>query len=58
MGLLHKVGYIIELVALCLLILYKYWEATENEYSAWAFPVAILLMVGSLYCLARAEVSK
>ena len=54
MGLLHKLGYILELAAFCSLILSKVWEATEHS----GFVVTILLMIGSMYCLARAELPK
>jgi len=54
MGLLHKLGYILELAAFCSLILSKVWETTEHS----GFVVTVLLMVGSMYCLARAELPK
>ena len=54
MGLLHKLGYILEVAAFCSLIISRVWKATENP----GFAVAILLMIGSMYCLARAELPK
>mgnify|MGYP001039313353 CR=1 FL=1 len=54
MGLFHKLGYILEVAAFCSLILSKAWKATEYS----GFVVTILLMIGSMYCLARAELPK
>jgi len=51
MGLLHKIGYILEVAAFCSLILSKVWKAAEHS----GFVVTILFMIGSMYCLARAE---
>jgi hypothetical protein len=51
MGLLHKIGYILEVAAFCSLILSKVWKAAEYS----GFVVTVLFMIGSMYCLARAE---
>lgn len=54
MGLLHKLGYILEIAAFCSLVISKIWEATENP----GFVATILFMSGSMYCLARAELPR
>jgi hypothetical protein len=54
MGLLHKIGYILELAAFCSLMISKVWDAAEHS----GFVVTVLFMVGSMYCLARAELPK
>ena len=54
MGLLHKLGYILEVAAFCSLIISKVWKTVENP----GFVVTILFMIGSMYCLARAELPK
>jgi len=54
MGLLHKIGYILEVVAFCSLILSKIWKAAEHS----GFVVTVLFMICSMYCLARAELPK
>ena len=54
MGLFHKLGYILEVAAFCSLIISKVLKAKENP----GFVVAILFMIGSMYCLARAELPK
>ena len=54
MGLLHKIGYVLEVAAFCSLIISKVWKAAEHS----GFVVTVLLMIGSMYCLARAELPK
>jgi hypothetical protein len=54
MGLLHKIGYVLEVAAFCSLIISKVWKAVENP----GFVVTVLLMVSSMYCLARAELPR
>ena len=54
MGLLHKIGYVLEVAAFCSLILSKVWKVAEYS----GFVVTVLLMIGSMYCLARAELPK
>jgi hypothetical protein len=54
MGLLHKIGYLLEVAAFCSLIISKAWRAAELS----GFVVTALLMVGSMYCLVRAELPK
>ncbi len=54
MGLLHKIGYVLEVAAFCSLILSRVWTAAENS----GFAVTVLFMIGSMYCLARAELPK
>jgi acetolactate synthase regulatory subunit len=52
--LLHKIGYVLEVAAFCSLILSKVWRVAEHS----GFVVTVMLMVGSMYCLARAELPK
>jgi hypothetical protein len=54
MGFLHRIGYVLEVAAFCSLIISKVWKAAEHS----GFVVTVLLMVGSMYCLARAELPK
>jgi hypothetical protein len=54
MGLLHKIGYVLEVAAFCSLIILKVWKAVEHP----GFVVTVLLMVSSMYCLARAELPR
>ena len=54
MGWLHKIVYVLEVATFCSLIISKVWKAVEHP----GFVVTVLLMVSSMYCLARAELPR